>query len=82
MPKRKCQWKHYQRGDADYVGNIRRALPTTSSNRTRHAVLAAANVNEALAIHDTSHLFIEEVLETTGGGEYTITYYDPARMIQ
>ena len=82
MPKRKCQWKGYRRGDADYVGNFRCALPTTSSTRTRQAVLAAANVNEALAIHDTSHLFIDEVLETTGGGECTITYYDPARMIQ
>jgi hypothetical protein len=45
-------------------------------------VAGAAAVRETLAIHDTSHSLIEEVMEASDGGQCSITYYDPVRLIQ
>ena len=79
MPKRK--WARHKRGDADYSSNLRRVLPT-ASGAARQAVSAAVGVDETLAIHDSSRLFVEELIETTDNDQRQITYYDPVRLVQ
>ena len=83
MPK-KPRWTRYKRGDANYSGKLRRALPT-ASGRVRKAVQAAVAADETLAIHDTSHLLVEEVIDTTTGRrrqQCRIKYFHPIRLVQ
>ena len=79
MPKPK--WKRYKRGDADYSSELRRALPT-ASGRVRRDVVAAVGSDENLAVHDTSHLLVEDMIDTTDGRQSRITYFHPVRLIQ
>jgi len=79
MPKRK--WARHLRGEADYGNELRRALPT-ASNAARRAVSIVAGRGGALAVHDTSHLFIAEKFETIGGGECSIKFYHPLKLAQ
>ena len=80
MPKPK--WKRYKRRDADHSSELRRALPTASA-RVRQAVVAAVGADETLAIHDSSHLLVEEMIDTTTAGrQCRITYFHPIRLVQ
>ena len=69
MPKRK--WARRKRGDADYSSNLRRVLPT-AAGAARQAVSAAVGVDETFAIRDSSHLFVEELIETTDNDQCQI----------
>ena len=79
MQKRK--WARYKRGDADYSSDLRRALPT-ASGAARRVISTAVGADEALAIHGTSQLLVEEMMDATVGRQCRVMYFHPVRLVQ
>jgi len=81
MPPKKRTRKGYAADGKATFGSVKLAL-ASSSCRVRCAVANGSRGSNALAIADTSHLFVRAELPLKSGGTRTWTFYHPVKLVQ